>query len=218
MLFNVKTDLPDGDEFNSIDRFNEWKAAAIAELPSDAKPQKGDMLRDRDYNYRNDGKLIFDGVDWVDLCFKLDEYGALPSWVCYPEFPLGSHIFDIAHNNISWVELNENTRRQLANLYIEAAEEYSDSWQICGTLAGQTIEWLLDYDELEDALRFLQKIHKGAEDPECSHVAVDFPETIESIVAFWNSKENKPHAIYSPFDEEEIFEPAELYTIEVQND
>ena len=59
MLFNVKTNLPDGDEFNSIDRFNEWKAAAIAELPSDAKPQKGDMLRDRDYNYRNDGKLIF---------------------------------------------------------------------------------------------------------------------------------------------------------------
>jgi len=27
-------------EFNSIDRFDEWKAAAIAELPADAKPQK----------------------------------------------------------------------------------------------------------------------------------------------------------------------------------
>ena len=72
-------------------------------------------------DYRNDGKVMWDGEKAVNLSFDIDEYGSVPREFTFPEFPL-DHFFDsIVHNNIIWLsdrtiqELHRNYRSEVPN-------------------------------------------------------------------------------------------------------
>ena len=54
--------------------------------------------------YRNDGKLMWDGERIVNLDFSLDEeYGSIPNIFTFPEFPFDHFYQSIDHNCLIWI-------------------------------------------------------------------------------------------------------------------
>ena len=73
----------------------------LAELPL----LRGDVIHFKWVgNYRNDGKLMWDGRQVVSLCHHLDEYGTVPKSFCFPEFPFDHFYESIAHNCLIWID------------------------------------------------------------------------------------------------------------------
>ncbi len=76
-------------------------------------------------NNRNDGKLIWDGENVLELDYDTDEYGSVPKQFSFPEFPF-KHFYDsIDHNFILWISplameeiirnFNEKTQKSFAS-------------------------------------------------------------------------------------------------------
>ena len=55
-------------------------------------------------NYRNDGKLMWDGQQVVNLDFSLDDYGSIPRNFTFPEFPFDHFYQSIDHNCLIWID------------------------------------------------------------------------------------------------------------------
>lgn len=72
----------------------------LSELPL----LRGDVIHlDWLGDYRNDGKLIWDGEQVVSLYYELDDYGTVPKSFSFPEFPVNHFYKSIAHNNLIWI-------------------------------------------------------------------------------------------------------------------
>ena len=54
--------------------------------------------------YRNDGKLMWDGQQVVNLDFSLDDYGSIPRNFTFPEFPFDHFYQSIDHNCLIWID------------------------------------------------------------------------------------------------------------------
>lgn len=54
-------------------------------------------------DYRNDGKLIWDGEKVLAPAYDVDEYGSVPKEFTFPEFPLNHFHTSIVHNYIMWL-------------------------------------------------------------------------------------------------------------------
>jgi len=67
-----------------------------------AQLKRGDGVRFADIgDYRNDGLVLWDGQQLVQLAFDIDEYGALPASFPINDFPTTTHFQDlITHNSI----------------------------------------------------------------------------------------------------------------------
>ena len=109
-------------------------------------PRLGDIVHDEACgSYRNEGKAIFNGEEWQQLDYVLDEYGALPPYIRYPVFALGSHIDLITHNCMSWITIDEQVTREISGLQILfKTGEFSGYWHIVGTLLDKEVDWELD--------------------------------------------------------------------------
>ena len=57
-------------------------------------------------NYRNDGKLMWDGEKAVSLYYELDDYGTVPKCFSFPEFPVDHFYSSIEHNKLIWIAPN----------------------------------------------------------------------------------------------------------------
>lgn len=69
--------------------------------------RRGDVVHCGSSDYRNDGRLLWDGDKLIPLSFELDEYGHLPHTFTLNEFSLQEYFNKtIAHNNIRWIQIN----------------------------------------------------------------------------------------------------------------
>ena len=148
-MFKIHTDFEyDGDV---------WTDNLPALLPGllTETPRRGDMLQDLSFGgFRNEGKAIFDGEKWHELDNNIDEYGALPPFICYPEFPLGSHLPFISTNWISWITIDDQVIREISELQlVYKKHRFEGNWHVVGTLLGKPVCWELfelEGDEEDD--------------------------------------------------------------------
>jgi hypothetical protein len=187
--FTVKTAF-DEDTYEDQDL---WIQALRVVLPGllAETPRVGDIVHDEACgSYRNQGKLIFDGEEWQELDYGIDEYGALPHYIRYPEFALGSHLHLISHNCISWITIDEQVTREISGLKILfKTGKFSGYWHIVGTLLGKEVDWQLDqldedFNETDDseAKFFLRELRKSVTSHPGKSLAVSFDG--EQIVGF----------------------------------
>lgn len=75
--------------------------------PTSLGLSRGDVVHFGNDNYRNNNKMIFDGVKLQHLCTKVDDYGSVPpSFVCGdgPEdYDIGDFEDVVDHNTINWL-------------------------------------------------------------------------------------------------------------------
>ncbi len=89
---------------------------------------RGDALVIDDYNYRNTGRLIWDGEKVLSLNFDIDEYGSVAKEMMFPEFPLNHFHTTIDHNTIIWLA-PETVQEAINNMNIENnTSEVSDMY------------------------------------------------------------------------------------------
>lgn len=95
-------------EDESKEEFDE-KAAPLNRLILDfANIIPGDIIH-HGSEYRNDGKLIWNGTSVEKLSYDLDEYGHLPHNYTLNEFHDYDYFQDtISHNNIRWIKINSS--------------------------------------------------------------------------------------------------------------
>ncbi len=122
---NIKsTDEWDGDEVEAkvIKFLNNNKQF----IPKEAI--RGDVLKIAkigDFNiseYRNDGRVIFDGEKIIRLCSDIDDYGSIPkNFLTFEEFPIGYFTNVIEHNTIHFIDLSkfETSVRKTYNEYYD---------------------------------------------------------------------------------------------------
>ncbi len=143
-FFTVKTNF-DQDIYDDCELWIKTLRVVVNGLLPEA-PRLGDMVHDEAAgDYRNEGKAIFDGKEWQELDSVIDEYGALPPYISYPQFALGSYIDEIGHNCISWVTIDDEVLRQISELDVAWKTGYFGAyWYVVGTFLGKPVEWELD--------------------------------------------------------------------------
>lgn len=115
----------DKDEYNfiSIDDFQE-NIDSILEIANEhvkqwfPKIKRGDVAHFGELSdYRNDGVVIYDGNKLIPLEEDYDEYGHVPEdfTINEPKFHPTYWKDVIAHNDISWLKLDENLIAELKN-------------------------------------------------------------------------------------------------------
>lgn len=79
----------------------------IKQLVKD-KFKKGDILHDSKYDYRNDGKYVFDGEKFIDLNNEIDDYGSAPDiFLNITDVPLNFWTESICHNSLVWCDFSD---------------------------------------------------------------------------------------------------------------
>lgn len=102
----VGTDIPDDiQEIPEELRDAELKYLIFRE---GVQPERGDLLKHTFNTYRNDLTYIYDGEEFVDLWYDLDDYGSVPPDFTAEEFPPDYWVDRIEHNNIIWVKIPED--------------------------------------------------------------------------------------------------------------
>ena len=93
--------------------------------------RKGDIIHIKEKGeYRNCGKLIFDGCKLLSLDTSIDEYGNLPSCFFVGDEFLSDHwTGTIHHNGVIWVDLDKYRQQLLNNLNEDGSFFISDSNQ-----------------------------------------------------------------------------------------
>lgn len=196
-LFTVNTN----GKFSDFD--DDCKLAAVEQVES--VHARGDILLDKHFSYRNEGKMIFDGQEWQDLCDDVDKYGSLPHWVCYPDFPLGSHAAFIAHNNICWVKIDEKIIEEISALKVvevdashvkETVDIEGNFFYIKGVLCGKSVHW--DLDECEEdwqARACLQNLQNLVKNFSEAHLALHFDSEAGVVTGFAAVRADDFHTI-----------------------
>ena len=76
---------------------------------------RGDVIHfDWMNNYRNEGKVLWDGKQTHTLCYEFDDYGSIPRSFTFPEFSLDHFHNSINHNYIIWLS-KENIEESIRN-------------------------------------------------------------------------------------------------------
>lgn len=100
----VGVDIPD-DSIPEEVRDAELKYLIFRE---GVEPERGDLLKHTFNTYRNDLTYIYDGEEFVDLWYDLDDYGSVPPDFTVEEFPPDYWVDRIEHNNIIWAKIPED--------------------------------------------------------------------------------------------------------------
>lgn len=108
--------------------------------PTSLGLSRGDVVHFGNDNYRNNNKMIFDGVKLQHLCTKVDDYGSVPpSFVCGdgPEdYDIGDFEDVVDHNTINWL-----SKEKLQE--IEILEKDDEIW---GTVTIQNKKWTIEFE------------------------------------------------------------------------
>lgn len=77
------------------------------------------------YNYRNDGKMIYDGGKLIDLRVVEDDYGMLPESFTINEFNYIIDYWDnvICHNGFIWMDVSQFEMKKVTELRTEYENE-----------------------------------------------------------------------------------------------
>ncbi len=123
-VLNELFDEYDNEEYENLPKITEIVKKYLKELPL----LRGDALVIDDYNYRNTGRLIWDGEKVLSLNFDIDEYGSVAKEMMFPEFPLNHFHTTIDHNTIIWLA-PETVQEAINNMNIENnTSEVSDMY------------------------------------------------------------------------------------------
>lgn len=130
-LNRILTDYPNQDNFLSINNQNDSKSLykhltgkSIVFNKSSRYPKnkfqpwlklrRGDVVHFGFYaDYRNENKYMWTGKELINLDFTKDDYGAVPSEFCFPEFRPDHFIESIVHN--SYINFTEAKLKQVQN-------------------------------------------------------------------------------------------------------
>lgn len=108
--------------------------------PTSLGLSRGDVVHFGNDDYRNNNKMIFDGVKLQHLWTKVDDYGSVPpSFVCGdgPEdYDIGDFEDVVDHNTINWL-----SKEKLQE--IEILEKDDDIW---GTVTIQNKKWKIEFE------------------------------------------------------------------------
>jgi hypothetical protein len=103
-------------EISKTDNWNKIEDSVIKFMNSEALflkdiLRRGDVVEITDVNnYRNDGRVIWNGKKFIALDYDIDEYGAVPKeFLILTEFPPMYWEFAIDHNYIQHVKASDLT-------------------------------------------------------------------------------------------------------------
>lgn len=101
--------------------------------------RRGDIVHFGDKYYRNDNKLIFDGIKLECLYTHVDDYGSLPpDYVVgdkMEEFDVGDFEYLIDHNQIIWL-----SKETLQKIIL-----YEENEEIIGKVMIKNKEWFIEF-------------------------------------------------------------------------
>lgn len=105
---------------------------------------RGDVVHFGNDDYRNNNKLIFDGVKLIALWSDVDDYGSVPPiFLCGDEpddFDIGDFAYSIDHNSINW----------LSKQKLKEIELYIKNDKVYGKVTIKGTQWKIYIDIHDD--------------------------------------------------------------------
>ncbi len=111
-------------------------------------------------SYRNEGKYIYDGKKLVDLEYRGDEYGSVPSnFHVIEEFPIHYWTDIIVHNHIVWFNIQPYIPEIMENLVKKDLDDDEfDIYESSFTYKGEKYNMVFMYMNIDDDPRLPQGI------------------------------------------------------------
>ena len=116
----------------------------------------GDVIHFGNDNYRNNNKLIFNGVELEELYTLIDDYGSVPpTFEAGKEFDIGDFEDIIEHNKINWLSKESLSKIEL----------YEETDNIIGKVKIKNKDWFITFTnytkkkyDLESLLDYINKL------------------------------------------------------------
>lgn len=145
---SVLWDITEDEVPLEVDEFTEEDLLEVGRLlgARTAQFKPGDVIHlATSGNYRNDGRIVWNGRRFIDLDYDVDDYGSAPSEYTFPEYPL-DHFYDsIDHNYI--IHLTEAGLNYLLSYFVKGRDGISIEFDDNGKHYSIVFERDLDDDD-----------------------------------------------------------------------